>query len=85
MPKRFNPESIRIIRESHNLSREQFADMLGATASRQLIHGWETGKYTPSVEYLSNIVNLLSLKSMDIFFTNTDHHDNIQKEATRVE
>ena len=81
MPKSFNPDSIRIIREARNLSREEFAAMLGGDASRQLIFAWETGKYNPSVEYLSTIVNALGLKSMDIFFTNSDHHTDGQQPA----
>jgi DNA-binding transcriptional regulator YiaG len=75
MQRRFNPESIKIIREARNLSREEFAAMLGGDTSRQLIHAWETGKYKPSVESLASIVNALSLKSVDIFFTNSDHQD----------
>lgn len=81
MPKHYNPESIRIIRESHNLSREEFAAKLGGTASRQLIHAWETGLYVPSVDSLSAIVNALGLKSLDIFFVNDDQQSVSQKEA----
>ncbi len=79
MSKTFNPESIKIIREARNLSREEFAAMLGGDASRQLVHAWETGKYNPSVESLSAIVNALGLKSVDIFFTNSDHHSDGQE------
>ena len=82
MQRRFNPESIRIIREARNLSREQFASMLGGDASRQLVHAWETGKYNPPVESLSSIVNALGLKSMDIFFTSSDQHNNSQEASS---
>ena len=75
MSKTFNPESIRIIREARNLSREEFATILGGDTSRQLIHAWETGKYNPSVESLSAIVNALGLRSMDIFFSHNDQQN----------
>jgi transcriptional regulator with XRE-family HTH domain len=84
MSRRFNPDAIRIIREARNLSREELATLLGRKASRQMVHAWETGEYNPSVESLSAIMNALGLKSVDIFFTNTDQHNNSQ-EATRVE
>ena len=70
MGKRFNHDSIRIIRESRNLTREQFAEVLGA--SRQLVYLWETGKYKPSMEYIMTIANKLDLRSVDIFFIDTD-------------
>jgi len=72
MAKVFNPDSIRIIREAHNLSMEQFAARLGGKTSRQLVHFWETGKHTPNADTLTMIVNSLGLKSMDIFFTEVD-------------
>jgi DNA-binding transcriptional regulator YiaG len=72
MAKVFNPDSIRIIREAHNLSMEQLAERLGGKTSRQLVHLWETGKHTPRADALTMIVNTLGLKSMDIFFTETD-------------
>lgn len=72
MPKVFNPDSIRIIREAHGLSMEQFAARLGGKTSRQLVHFWETGKHTPNADTLTMIVNGLGLKSMDIFFIETD-------------
>ena len=86
MAKVFNPDSIRIIREAHSLSMEKLAERLGGKASRQLIHQWESGKHTPSADALSSIVNALSLRSIDIFFTETDQHNIGQKqEATCVE
>ena len=80
MLRKFNPDAIKIIREARNLSREEFASLLGGDASRQLVHAWETGKYNPSVESLSAIVNALGLKSMDIFFTITDQQNNMQED-----
>lgn len=77
--KRFNPESIRIIREARNMSRADLAAAMGGSASRQLIHMWETGKCNPSADYLSNIVNVLGLKSLDIFFTSTDQQSDSQR------
>ena len=72
MAKVFNPESIRIIREAHNLSMDQLAGKLCVKTSRQLVYLWETGKHTPSADSLTLIVNALGLKSMDIFFTDID-------------
>lgn len=80
MPKQFNPESIRIIREARNISRDELAQMLGGSTSRQVIHAWETGKYPPGSDTLAHILNTLGLKSMDIFFTNTDQQS-ISREA----
>lgn len=80
--KQFNHNSIRIIREARSLSREQLADMIGA--SRQLVYLWETGKHCPSADYLASIISALGLKSTDIFFVNDDQHNVSQQEADVV-
>jgi DNA-binding transcriptional regulator YiaG len=82
--KHYNPEAIRIIREARNLSREEFAAMLGGTASRQLVHAWEAGGVKPSVEYLAIIVNALGLRSVDIFFVETDQQNDSQGAGCNV-
>ena len=70
MKRRFNPNSIKIIRTTKNLTLEQFADTLSAgdcRVSRQNIWQWENGEQVPSVPSLLKIVNAHNVP-FEIFF-----------------
>lgn len=81
MNRRFNPNSIRIIRTTKNMTLEQFADTLsngGSKVSRQNIWQWENGEQVPSVPSLLKIVNAHSVP-FEIFFEQDDYHCKTQE------
>lgn len=53
---KYNPERIKIARESRGLSQEALADKLGCT--KQLISKYETGANIPSASNLAKICNV---------------------------
>jgi DNA-binding transcriptional regulator YiaG len=81
--KRFNPNSIKIIRSTKGMTLEQFAESIGDTVSKQIVHQWENGAQVPSVPSLLRIVNAHNVP-FEIFFEQDVNHSN-QQEATRVE
>ncbi len=70
---RFNPNSIKIIRTTKNLTLEAFAETLGDGVSRQLVWQWENGAQVPSVPSLLRIVNAHHVP-FDIFFEHSGTH-----------
>lgn len=68
--KRFNPNSIKIIRTTKNMTLEAFAETLSTAdskVSRQNIWQWESGEQVPSVPSLLKIVNAHKIP-FEIFF-----------------
>jgi transcriptional regulator with XRE-family HTH domain len=77
--KRFNKNSIKVIRTTKNMTLEAFAESLGNGVSRQIVSQWENGDQEPRIESLLKIVNAHSVP-IDIFFEEVyQHGDN--KEA----
>lgn len=74
---RFNPNSIRIIRATKNMTLEAFAKTLGDGVSRQLVWQWENGVQVPSVPSLLRIVNAHQVP-FDIFFEHDEFNGKIQ-------
>ncbi|MDO4902506.1 MAG: helix-turn-helix transcriptional regulator [bacterium] len=52
-------QNLRKLRESKNLSQEQFADKIGV--SRQSVSAWESGKSSPEIEKASQIAKFFSI------------------------
>ena len=73
--KQYNPSAIRILRQSHNLTPDAFAEKIGARSKRMIVSKWEAGKQTPSVPSLLQIVNAFNVP-LDIFFVDTDYRCN---------
>jgi DNA-binding transcriptional regulator YiaG len=65
--KRFNPNSIRVIRTTKNMTLEKFAQSIGDNVSKQLVSQWEKGEQVPSVPSLLRIVNAHNVP-FEIFF-----------------
>lgn len=77
---KFNPNSIRIIRTTKNMTLEAFAETLGEGVSRQIVWQWENGVQVPSVPSLLRIVNAHNVP-FDIFFENVVNRSKIQEVA----
>ena len=73
--KRFNPNSIRVIRTTKNMTLEQFAQSIGDNVSRQLVSQWENGSQVPSVPSLLKIVNAHKVP-FEIFFELDEYQSN---------
>jgi len=73
--KRFNPVSIRILRQAHGLTLEAFAKRIGAESKRQIVHQWENGIQIPTVKSLLLIANTFGVP-LDIFFEEDNYHSN---------
>ena len=78
--KRFNPSSIKILRQAHNLTLDAFAARIGAASKRAIVHQWENGQQVPTVRSLLLIANSFNVP-LDIFFTDCNYHSNF-KEAS---
>jgi len=63
----FNPNAIKVLRTSKNLSMDEFAEKAGGGLTRQHIHNWESGKTMPSLKSLLRVVNEFSVP-LEIFF-----------------
>ena len=70
---KFNPNSIRILRQALNLTQEEFAARLGKSYSKQVVSQWENSMQVPSVPSLLAVVNTFSVP-FDIFFEQTAIH-----------
>ena len=57
--------TIRILRESQNLTQQDLADQLGV--SRQTIISLENGRYNPSIMLAYRISKIFNLSIEDIF------------------
>lgn len=81
MKRRFNPNSIRIIRTTKNMTLEAFAETLSTAdskVSRQNVWQWENGEQVPSVPSLLKIVNAHNVP-FDIFFEQDEFHSKTQE------
>ncbi|MFA5261327.1 MAG: helix-turn-helix transcriptional regulator [Candidatus Omnitrophota bacterium] len=79
--KKFNRNSIKIIRTTKNMTLEAFAETLSNgdnKVSRQNVWQWENGEQVPSVPSLLKIVNAHNVP-FDIFFERDDYHEDIQE------
>jgi DNA-binding transcriptional regulator YiaG len=72
--KKFNPNSIKMLRQIYNLKQSEFARRL-KTVNRQDVHNWESGRSIPSIKSLLNIVNTFNT-SIEIFFENDIYYGN---------
>ena len=70
METKFNPNSIRILRQALSLTQEEFASKLGKSFSKQMVSQWENSFQIPSVLTLLAIVNTFEVP-FDIFFDQT--------------
>lgn len=82
--KKFNPNSIRIIRKTKGMTLEAFAISLGDGVSRQVIHQWEHGDQVPSVPSLLRIVNAHNVP-FEIFFEYDDFQNDQVEEVSCAE
>jgi len=80
MKRKFNPNSIRILRQALSLTQEEFASKLGKSFSKQIVSQWENAVQIPSVSSLLAIVNTFNVP-LDIFFEETAEHGNKQHAA----
>ncbi len=69
--KEFNPDAIRSLRLSRNLTQDAFAEILNKyhktnTFTKQHISNWETGDNKPSINSLFLIINAFNC-SFDLF------------------
>lgn len=71
--KRFNPNSIKIIRTTKGMTLDAFAKSIGDNVSRQLVYQWESGAQVPSVPSLLQIVNAHKVP-FDIFFDQDNYN-----------
>lgn len=69
--KKFNHNSIRILRQAHGLSQSQFAEKIGNTIKKQHVSQWENDEQKPSVDSLARIANAFNVP-IDIFFDKVD-------------
>ena len=65
--KKFNPDSIRVLRLTKNMTLEEFAQSLGDTVSKQLVSQWELARHIPSVGSLLRICDVHKVP-LEIFF-----------------
>ena len=70
---KYNPDSIKILRLSRNMSPAEFARTIGV--ERQHVYCWESGT-VPHTLSLLRIANALGLSSLDIFFVQIYYHSN---------
>lgn len=66
-------ENIYRLRMEHNLSQEQFAELLGV--SRQSVSKWETGTSIPDLDKLMKMCDIFTV-SLDELTGRTEHTDN---------
>ena len=76
--KRFNPNSIRIIRTTKNMTLDEFAKSIGDDVSRQIVWQWENGAQVPSVPSLLRIVNAHKVP-FEIFFEQDGYYGKTQE------
>lgn len=67
MPKTFNPEILKQVRNQMNLTQAAFAGMISPKLQRQNIHAWEKGVSVPSIKNLSAICEAFGLQMDDLF------------------
>ena len=80
--KRFNPNSIKILRMAKNMTQQEFADSIttkDSKVSRQNIWQWENKEQVPETSSLLKIVNAHNVP-FEIFFEEdgycSNHEDN---------
>ena len=79
--KRFNPNSIRIIRTTKEMTLEKFAETISTAdskVSRQNVWQWENGEQVPSVPSLLKIVNSHKVP-FEIFFDSDEFYSKSQE------
>lgn len=79
--KRFNPNSIKIIRMTKDMTQQQFADSIstdGSKVSRQNIWQWENKEQVPETASLLKIVNAHNVP-FEIFFEEAGYSSNQQE------
>jgi len=80
MQKKFNQNSIRVLRQALNLTQAEFALRIGKNYTKQLVSQWENGEQVPSVRSLLSVVNSLNVP-FEIFFEQVADYSN-NKEAS---
>jgi DNA-binding XRE family transcriptional regulator len=75
---KYEPNVIKVLRVSKGMTPSQFAREIGV--ERQNIYHWERGT-RPTIDAFVQIANAFGLKSLDIFFSNSDYRGETSKQG----